>query len=74
MKGAVCISVHLKSFKTKADATEALKAAGYEVKSSLTKQVTHLINEGGQESAKTKQARDTGITIVTNLSEFLGEH
>ena len=73
-KGVVCISGRLKSFKTKADATEALSAAGYEVKSSLTKQVTHLINEGGQESAKTKQARNTGITIVTNLSEFLGEH
>lgn len=73
-KGSVCISGRLKSFKTKADATTALNAAGYEVKSSLTKQVTHLINESGQESAKTKQARDTGVTIVTNLSEFLGEH
>lgn len=73
-KGFVCISGRLKSFKTKADATTALNAAGYEVKSSLTKQVTHLINEGGQESAKTKQARETGVTIVTNLSEFLGEH
>ena len=73
-KGFVCISGRLKSFKTKADATKALNEAGYEVKSSLTKQVTHLINEGGQESAKTKQARETGITIVTNLSEFLGEH
>ena len=73
-KGFVCISGRLKSFKTKADATKALNEAGYEVKSSLTKQVTHLINEGGQESAKTKQARETGVTIVTNLSEFLGEH
>ena len=73
-KGFVCISGRLKSFKTKADATNALNEAGYEVKSSLTKQVTHLINEGGQESAKTKQARETGVTIVTNLSEFLGEH
>lgn len=73
-KGVVCISGRLKSFKTKADATTALNAAGYEVKSSLTKQVTHLINEGGQESAKTKQARDTGVTIVTNLKEFLGEN
>ena len=73
-KGVVCISGRLKSFKTKADATTALNAAGYEVKSSLTKQVNYLINEGGQESAKTRQARDSGVTIVTNLSEFLGEH
>ena len=70
-KGFVCISGRLKSFKTKADATEALNAAGYEVKSSLTKQVDFLINEGGTESAKTRQARDTGVTIVTDLRSFL---
>ena len=70
-KGTVCISGRLKSFKSKAEATTALNAAGYEVKSSLTKQVTHLVNEGGQESAKTRQARDTGVTIVTDLISFL---
>ena len=70
-KGAVCISGRLKSFKSKADATSALNAAGYEVKSSLKKQVGFLINEGGNESAKTRQARDTGVTIVTNLKSFL---
>ena len=70
-KGTVCISGRLKSFKSKADATTALNAAGYEVKSSLTKQVGFLINEGGAESAKTRQARDTGVTIVTNLKYFL---
>ena len=70
-KGTVCISGRLKSFKSKADATSALNAAGYEVKSSLTKQVGFLINEGGAESAKTRQARQTGVTIVTNLKSFL---
>jgi len=70
-KGTVCISGRLKSFKSKAEATTALNQAGYEVKSSLTKQVSFLINEGGQESAKTKQARDTGVTIVTDLISFL---
>ena len=70
-KGIVCISGRLKSFKSKAEATTALNAAGYDVKSSLTKQVTHLINEGGNESAKTRQARDTGVTIVTDLKSFL---
>ena len=70
-KGTVCISGRLKSFKSKAEATTALNAAGYEVKSSLTKQVTHLINEGGAESAKTRQARDTGVTIVNDLKSFL---
>ena len=70
-KGVVCISGRLKSFKSKAEATTALNQAGYEVKSSLTKQVSFLINEGGQESAKTRQARDTGVTIVTDLRSFL---
>ena len=70
-KGTVCISGRLKSFKSKADATTALNAAGYEVKSSLTKQVGFLINEGESESAKTRQARDTGVTIVTDLRSFL---
>lgn len=69
--GVVCISGKLKSFKSKAEATKALQEAGYEVKSSLTKQVTILVNESGIESAKTKQARESGATIVTNLISFL---
>lgn len=70
-KGVVCISGKLKSFKTKAEATKALDSVGYEVKSSLTKQVTILVNESGIESSKTKQARDSGVTIVTNLLDLL---
>ena len=71
--GIVCITGKLKSYKTKAEATEALRKSGYEVKSSLTKAVTILVNESGIESAKTKRARDTGITIVTNLQDFIGD-
>ena len=70
-KGVVCISGKLKSFKTKADATETLSSLGYVVKSSLTKDVTILVNESGVESSKTKQARESGITIVTDLNSFL---
>lgn len=69
--GVVCISGRLKSFKSKADANEALTVAGYEIASSLTKKVTILVNESGIESAKTKQARDSGIIIITNLNSFL---
>lgn len=69
--GIVCISGKLKSFKTKADATTALQDAGYEVKGTLTKQVTILINESGVESSKTQSARNSGILIVTNLNNFL---
>ena len=73
IKGIVCISGRLKSYKTKAEAAEHLKKAGYDVKSSVTKDVTILVNESGVESAKTKKAREAGITIVNNLHQFLGE-
>ena len=69
----VCISGKLKSFKTKAQATEALEQHGYTVKSSVTKDVTILVNESGLESQKTTKARESGVTIVENLLDFLGE-
>lgn len=71
--GVVCISGKLKSFKTKAQATEALEQHGYTVKSSVTKDVTILVNESGVESQKTTKARESGVTIVENLLTFLGE-
>jgi NAD-dependent DNA ligase len=71
--GIVCISGRLKSYKTKAEATGILESLGYTVKASLTKDVTILINESGVESAKTQKARTSGITIVTNLKDFIGE-
>jgi DNA ligase (NAD+) len=70
-QGVVCISGKLKSHKTKAIATEALTSAGYTVKSSLTKDVTILINESGIESAKTTKARKSGVTIVEDLNDLL---
>jgi len=69
----VCITGKLSSYKTKALAHQALQELGYEVKTSLTKDVTILVNESGIESAKTKQARDAGVTIVTNLLDLTGE-
>ena len=71
--GVICISGKLKSFGTKAQATEALEQHGYTVKSSVTKDVTILINESGVESQKTTKARESGVTIVENLLDFLGE-
>ncbi len=69
----VCISGKLSSFKTKAEATDALVAKGYYVKPNLTGNVDILVNESGIESLKTKKARESGIMIVTNLLEFLGD-
>jgi DNA ligase (NAD+) len=74
IKGIICISGKLKSYKTKAEATEILKNEGYEVKSTVTKQVTILVNESGIESSKTKRARDSGVLIVTNLKDLIGEN
>ena len=71
--GVICISGKLKSFGTKAQATEALEQHGYTVKSSVTKDVTILVNESGIESQKTTKARESGVTIVENLLTFLGE-
>ena len=70
IKGVVCISGRLSSYKTKAEATKVLEAEGYIVKASLTKEVTILINESGIESAKTKKAQDMGIEIITNLKSL----
>ena len=72
-KGVVCISGRLKSYKTKAQATEYLEKLGYLVKSSLTKDVTILVNESGIESAKTRTALERGVRIITNLNEIIGK-
>lgn len=71
-KGVICISGKLTSFKTKAEAEKALVNRGWIVKSSVTKDVTHLVNESGLESSKTKKARESGISIITNLNQFIG--
>ena len=67
----MCISGRLKSYKTKAHAEQVLSQYGFVVKSSLTKDVTHLVNESGIESAKTQTARDRGVNIITNLKHLL---
>lgn len=73
IRGVVCISGKLTSYKNKSEATQVLLGLGYGVKPSLTKDVTILVNESGIESAKTKKARDSGVQIITNLLELTGE-
>lgn len=72
--GVVCITGKLKSYPTKAFAEKVLNQYGFVVKSSLTKDCTHLINESGLESAKTKAARDRGVEIITNLKNLIEEN
>jgi DNA ligase (NAD+) len=71
--GVVCITGKLKSYSTKAHATKVLNQYGFEVKSSLTKDCTHLINESGIESAKTQTARDRGVIIISNIKHLIEE-
>lgn len=73
IRGVVCISGKLNSYPTKQQAQQVLEQLGYVVKSSLTKDVTILVNESGKETTKTKQARDSGVTIVTDLLQFTGD-
>ena len=69
----VCISGRLKTYKTKAEATKHLEAAGYVVKPRITKDVEILINESGINSSKTEKARDSGVEIVTDINTLIGE-
>lgn len=69
--GIVCITGKLKSFTSKAKATAVLEDYGFTVKSTLTKDCTHLINESGIESTKTQTAREAGTIIVTDINELI---
>ena len=72
-RGVICISGKLNSYPTKQQAQDALESLGFIVKSSLTKDVTILVNESGKETTKTKQARDSGVLIVTDLRQYIGD-
>ncbi len=70
-KGVVCITGRLTSVSSKGEAEKLLVEAGYGIKASLTKEVTILLNESGLESAKTKKARDYGVSIITKLNQLI---
>ena len=69
--GTVCITGKLTSYKTKAEATKLLEAAGYRVVESVTKTLNYLIDEGDKSSSKRQKADEYGVTIVTNINDFL---
>lgn len=71
--GVICISGKLDSYANKQQAQIELEQLGFTVKTSITKDVTLLVNESGRETAKTQKARDSGITIITDLKKFIGE-
>lgn len=72
-RGVVCISGKLNSYSTKQEAQNELEKLGFTVKSTVTKDVTILVNESGRETSKTQKARESGVIIVTDLKKFIGE-
>ena len=69
----ICITGKLTSFKTKAEATKILEAAGLIVVESVTKTLKYLIDEEDKGSTKRKKAEEYGVTIVTNLKDFVSK-
>lgn len=67
----ICITGKLTSFKTKAEATTILESLGFKVTDSVTKQTNYLVDEENKNSSKRKKAEEYGITIVTNLIDFI---
>lgn len=67
----VCITGKLNDFKNRKEAGEFLESLGYEVKTSVTKAVTHLICEDGTTGSSYQKAIKNGVTITTikNLLE-----
>ena len=69
----ICITGKLSSYKTKAEAYKSLEEAGYTPVESVTKATDYLVDEEDKGSTKRKKAESLGITIITNLNNFLKE-
>lgn len=67
----ICITGKLSSFKTKAEATEVLTQLGFKVVESVSKTINYLVDEENKNSSKRKKADEYGITIITNLNDFI---
>lgn len=69
----ICITGKLSSYKTKAEAANILAAAGFKVVESVTKTLKYLVDEDDKGSSKRKKADEYGVTIITNLKDFLNK-
>jgi len=69
----ICITGKLSSYKTKSEAYKSLEEAGYTPVESVTKATDYLVDEEDKGSSKRKKAESLGITIITNLNNFLKE-
>lgn len=66
----ICITGKLNDFKNRGEAGKYLESLGYEVKTSVTKAVTHLICEDGTTGSSYKKAINNGIPVIT-IKELL---
>lgn len=73
ISATVCITGKLSSFKTKALAYEALTAAGFGISETVNKTLDFLVDEEDKGSSKRIKAESLGISIITNLKDFLEE-
>ena len=69
----ICITGKLKSFKTKAEATEILTSLGFKVSDSVTKTTNYLVDEENKQSSKRKKAEEYNIEIISNLIDFINK-
>lgn len=67
----ICITGKLNSYKTKAEATQALTQLGFKVSESVTKTTDYLVDEENKNSSKRKKAEEYSITIISNLLDFI---
>ena len=70
----VCITGKLNSYKRKEDVRPILEAHGYQLVDNLTKDVSFLINEGGDTSSKVDKAIKYNIPIICNIEEILRDN
>lgn len=71
IRGIVCITGKLKSYKNKAEATKELEDLGYKVVETLTQAATILVDEEGKGSTKRMAADKRGLQIITDLHQFI---
>lgn len=69
----ICITGKLSSYKTKAEATTILTSLGYKVTESVTRSTNYLVDEENKNSSKRKKADEYGISIITNLNDFINK-
>lgn len=69
----VCITGKLSSFSTKSKAAEALEAKGFTVTNNLNKTVNYLVDEENKGSSKRVKAESYGITIISDLNNFISQ-